>query len=159
MTRRMDDANLSFNAAVSVSGTIEDHGADPMTLFCMPTSPSTSSTAWCGGGIPAQGIRLPRSAWVTMRRCRGVLVSRSDRGEPRRVRTECRVVVPCCMDATAGAQLARHHPALAAEVPALSDFGEAAYPGARLVELVLAVPGGSDLVRVGGSRACWRSRH
>jgi hypothetical protein len=73
MTRRMDNASLLFHAAGSVSGTIEEvheiewplcavHGEDPTSAICMATSPSSSSTELCGGGVLARGMRSPQWA-------------------------------------------------------------------------------------------------
>jgi hypothetical protein len=82
MTRRMDDASLLFHAAGRVSGTIAPDGfparskrcmrssgrsapsaeAIPRPVICMARSPSSSSTAWRGGGggVPARRMRFPR---------------------------------------------------------------------------------------------------
>ncbi len=72
-------------------------------------------------------------------------VSGSVRSEPRRVRAARRASFPAVRMRPAGPS--RHHPALAADVrAALSAFGEAAYYGIRLVELVPAMPGRGGLV-------------
>jgi hypothetical protein len=72
-------------------------------------------------------------------------VSRSFRSEPRRVRAVRRASFPAVRMRRPGP--GRHHPADAAEVrAALAAYGEAAYYGVRLVELVPAMPGRPGLL-------------